>query len=321
MKQLLKITTKATSLLLLGLVLFAFAKVVSAQTKPKITIDPAYKEITLGRGESKAEYALQIENDYDVDLAFRVTAIDFKGLDETGGLILAGPTDGNLIQKYGIAKWVEVSPGETIIPANNKSSVTITVVNLDNLSPGGHYGALLIGAVSAGSNKNQKPISLNTNLLSPIFVKKIGGEIYNLSLEKVNTHTNWLKLAQKASVSFKNTGNTQVTPRGLVTINDPAGHKVASGIINTESGLILPEGQRRFIVNFKNLAKARRPGRYHIKVQYRFDGKDDFSNYETTFFYIGWYLPLTVLLILALGGFVTWRWRFNTVDKNTTIAK
>lgn len=273
------------------------------QTKdPKVTISPAFKEITLEQGQLAATYEIEIINNADTEIGFGLTAVDFKSLDETGGIAFIGPTGGDLVQKYGIAKWVKVHTPTVELPSKGKQKVTVEVQNLPDLSPGGHYGAVLIEALSAETGDEIKArVSLRQTLTSLLFVKKVGGERYDLSLKEATFAKNWWKLPQKVGLRFYNAGNVYVVPRGRIELHDPAGRLVADASINTDSLKVLPETHRQIPVNMSGLARVWLPGKYTLKVMYRYDGHESFATKRYSFFYVPTYL-LAVVAVLAGGG-------------------
>ncbi len=70
------------------------------------------------------------------------------------------------------------------------------------------------------------------------------------------------------------------------------------GIINQDSGLILPESLRQYQVPIRRLGGWMWPGKYQINIDYRFDGKEDTKTVSLDYFYFGYE---GTLLFLGLG--------------------
>lgn len=296
---------KRLSLLILtAVVWFIPTTALAEQAKePKITISPAFKEITLEQGQLTATYEIEIINNADTEIGFGLIAVDFKSLDETGGIAFIGPTGGDLVQKYGIAKWVKVHTPTVELPPKGRQKVTVEVQNLPDLSPGGHYGALLIEALSAETGDEIRArVSLRQTLTSLLFVKKVGGERYDISLNETVFAKNWWKLPKKINLRFYNAGNVYVVPRGRVELYDPAKRLVADASINTDSLKVLPETYRQIPVNMSGLARAWLPGTYTLKVMYRYDGHDGFATKQYRFLYIPPYVLVTAVLLSGGGA-------------------
>lgn len=274
-------------------------------TDPKITISPALKEITLEQGKLFATYDVEIINNSDTDIGFGITAVDFKSLDETGGIAFIGPTGGNLVEKYGIAKWVKIGTPTVEIPPKGRQKIPIEIHNLPNMSPGGHYGAVLIEALSAETGEEVKArVSLRQTLTSLLFVKKIGGERYDLLLKETKYTKNWWQLPQKVNLRFYNPGNVYVVPRGRVELYDMAGRQVADASINIDSLKVLPETHRQIPVNMSGIARTWLPGKYTLKVMYRYEGQERFTTKQYNFFYLPPYLIVLASMIVGGGTWV-----------------
>src|SRR3989344_6522014 len=128
-----------------------------------------------------------------------------------------------------------LQPGET-------GAVRVTIENQDTLSPGGHYGALTFktGGDTAGAGAANN-IAVEQLFSTLVFVKKIGGEIYDLKLSGQEYENSIVKFGDVLRLRFQNSGNVHLVPRGVAVVTDPLGRRVAKGTINQESALILPE--------------------------------------------------------------------------------
>jgi hypothetical protein len=145
------------------------------------------------------------------------------------------------------------------------------------------------------SGKNSVGLAPIASLL--IFVTKVGGDTHKLKLSKVTDNGNIFKHPTQVVLSFHNDGNTHLTPRGVVNLYDPANMLVSKGVINENSGLLLPELDRRYVVNLKSVASSQRLGNYRLTVAFRFDGLEQYRLYQTSRLFI---TPLSVLLIIFL---------------------
>ena len=94
---------------------------------------------------------------------------------------------------------------------------------------------------------------------------------------------------------FGNNGNTHVVPRGKVEIKNKQGEIVAQGIINGDSGKVLPESFRVLEVPMRRIKHWNWPGVYSLEVSYRYDGLDSFSTVKMTVVYAGFEGAVEVL--------------------------
>lgn len=294
------------------LALAGFLKIdpISAQAKNSgFSINPYFQDITLAKDQSAAPFQLEVENNSDTPTALRLSVLDFGALDESGGVAFLGTT-GNPEQKYGLASWVNLENDTLVIDPGEKKTVEGTIQNKESLSPGGHYGAIFFRSEksSDASINDQNNVNLDPSFASLLFVRKIGGEIYGLQLSDESAKSNLFLLPDTTKLRFQNTGNVHVTPRGIVEISDPLGRIVSRGIINSESGIILPETFRVFPAPMRLLTLAFVPGKYKISIAYRYDGQDNFFGRNFNFFFVP---PafLAIVLLLVGGSLAFWRWQ------------
>jgi hypothetical protein len=265
-----------------------------------ITLTPALQNITLNTG-GRQTFNISLTNHTASVQTFALYALDFGSLNETGGIVFAGSEGSDLIKKYGLAKWISLPSAPVSAAVGETVSIPVTITDSSSLRPGGHYGAIMAAAQTAGVAKGTG-IGIDQTLSSLVLAQKVGGEHHDLRLNKVEQDGNWLHPAMKTKLRFYNPGNVHVVPRGIVQVTTPNGKIVAEGIINDESGLLLPETSRQFYVPMHRLASnGLWPGFYKLKVLYRYDGLDRFAERQQMIFFVN--LPgiiLTICLVAAL---------------------
>lgn len=273
----------------------------ATQTKPSggITISPAFQEIIVSPNMAGQTYEFTVKNNTSEPYEFSLSAVDFGSLDESGGVLFSGQSKRLLNYKYGLSQWVTLERDRIVVEPKSTAKVPVTIENKESLSPGGHYGAILVSPTQSGERPTK--VEINQVLSSLLFVKKQGGEIYRLGLVDYSVKTHVASLPSTADLRFQNAGNVHVVPRGTVTIHDPAGRLVKRGIVNQNSAIMLPETFRKLSVPLETVGTAWLPGKYRFSVAYRFDGRDIEEFREVTFFYInGWYI-LTLAVLLTFG--------------------
>jgi hypothetical protein len=108
---------------------------------------------------------------------------------------------------------------------------------------------------------------------------------------------------------IKNTGNTQTVPRGTVSITNPSGRQVKRGIINPDSGLVLPDSTRLYKTSLFKTGGYWWPGTYKATVSYRPEDTDQATTVEYNFFYLA---PLTLIfsaILIAAAVILTRRYK------------
>lgn len=285
---------KIVSILLLSLVFYMFkpAPVFSQTTASGFALSPPFIEVALKKEASQSSYIIELANHTASHQNFHLSVVDFGSLDESGGVAFLG-TGGKLERKYSLASWVSLEKNVLEIESGTSQKIKVTLVNKESLSPGGHYAAVV--ATLNPQKDGVKTISLNSALASLIFVKKIGGEIYQLNLVGKEIRSKPLGLPHEIALRFQNSGNVHVAARGTIQVTDPRKKVISKGVINQESALILPESFRVFPTKLERLGLPFLPGNYTLTISYRYDGKANFEEIASSFFYPG---------ILGIAGII-----------------
>jgi hypothetical protein len=239
------------------------------------SLEPFYQEISMDDGALTHPFAVRLANATENDATFRISVADFGTMDETGGIAFLGGGS-EFSQRYGLASWMKSSVDQVTVQAGGSESIPIIVENRESLSPGGHYGAVIFEMVSGAEASGAAQISVQSSFASLVFVNKTGGEIRDMAYSgSTISGSDVFGVPSKVSVRFQDKGNTHLVPRGRITVVDPVGRVVREGVINGESGRMLPESFRVFPVSLHAVGRAIVPGPYSIHVDYRYDGKDE----------------------------------------------
>lgn len=267
----------------------------SAHAINGLTVSPPLREVTLGPGLLETATEISLQNTTQETITAHLQLVDLKSLGEYGGSSLdkAGLSD-----QYDLANWMSLPGGDTVVIAKGETvKIKVNITNRSDLAPGGHYGAVVI--TSSGGSSVSSNVNISQQLVSLLFVKKLGGEVFGLDMEPLSYKGS--SVPDQITTRFKATGNVHVTPRGYIEVTDPGGKVVAKGILNQDSSIILPGGTRQFVTLMQPVAGASKSGRYKITVYYRYDGKNDFQS-QSTYFTRG--IPMTHLIIALLAVIV-----------------
>jgi hypothetical protein len=268
-----------------------------AQSPKGITLSPALIQTSIESTESEHQLNFQITNNKPVSQTIKISTADFNTLDESGGLVFVGTNPTNIQKKYGLAEWIRLSNTSLSLEPGQTAKVSATIINQSTLSPGGHYGALMLTLDDLNQTNAKNKISVHPIATSLLFVNKVGGDTHRLKLTNVNSSHNIFKLPSEITLRFYNDGNTHLVPRGTIVITDPRGKLVAKGIINENSNLILPETHRQFVVPIKKISSSVYPGKYKITTNFRFDGYDQIRTYQSSQFIL---TPIILALIIVV---------------------
>jgi hypothetical protein len=267
------------------------------------TISPAFQQVTVLAGEQAHNVEFKITNNEPGKQSFDLSVQDFNTLGESGGLFFAGTNPTALQQKYGLAKWFSLPSRTLTLAAGQSQVIQAQVLNQPDLTPGGHYGALLVAVHPDSAKTSTSKVTLHPIASSLMFVTKSGGDIHSLELSKVSDNHRLLKLPSRIDLRFHNTGNTHVIPRGSVTVTGPGGKLISKGVINQDSNIILPEAYRQFSVPMKPINHPKSIGKYQLRVDFRFDGLDQYREYRSSFSYVprGIIFVLILLILMVIG--------------------
>jgi hypothetical protein len=289
--------------LLTGVLLLAANANAANQPLPKgITVTPAFQQVSIDSGTSQQPINFSVTNNEPSSQTLSLTAADFNTLNESGGLFFVGTNPTDLQKKYGLAKWLSLPQPQITLAPKQTQTIKAEILNLPDMPAGGHYGALMFAVAQANPNHSGNNVALHPVASSLLFVTKLGGDTHKLGLQKVSLSHSLFGLPGSVNLRFHNDGNTHVIPRGVASLIDPHGRVVSKGIINDDSGIILPQTFRQYHVPLQKVVASNLPGRYKVKIDFRFDGISQFRTYQQTFTY----LPVgsMVIIIIAIAGLV-----------------
>lgn len=283
-------------------VLFPIQSLDAQESSNGLTVSPAFQEIILDQKEAQQDFFVSLSNTSERTVTLRIAKYDFGTLDESGGVAFLGASN-DLEKKYALASWMYPEKDVLTLGPGETRRVLVIVKNSDTLGPGGHYGALTFSVEDVARDAmTGDGVSVNQLFSTLIFVKKLGGEKYQLALESLSYESKTFSFQDRIRLRFVNEGNVHLVPRGIVSVSDPFERMIAKGVINQESTLILPESGRAYSLSLEQISQSFIPGWYTIETAYRYDGKDDFAKTSLRFIFIP---PLT-LGFLLLGAVFGW---------------
>lgn len=275
------------------------------------------QEVTLNE-EKEVRIEVTVTNTTEVIGTFQLHVFDFGSLDESGGVAFLGASN-ELETKYSLASWMRPEKDSVTLLPGKSETIPILIENRESLAPGGHYGAIVFESTDPAMPESPNTIAVNQMIASLVFVKKTGGAKPALELMNVEHHASLLTFSKEVIPRFHNPGNIHVVPRGRVEVLDPLGRLVYRGVLNEASSLVLPESFRLFPTTLLPVSQAFLPGKYTLRLQYRYEEETAFQMWEKQFIL---FPPLTSLLLLGIGGVISvyawWKRRKKQLlNKNT----
>ena len=283
----------------------------SAAENKGLAVSPAFQQLKVAADQPRVEYVLTLRNQSDVAQPFRLSAVDFGSLDESGGVAFLGQPANELEHKYGLAAWMVLEQTNVTVPPGKAVQIKAAVDNRASLAPGGHYGAVLATALTEGGPGANTRVGVKQVLSSLVLVSKDGGAAPEVKLVSQSPNGGAGKLPTRMDYRFQNVGNVHVVPRGVTHVRDPRGKTVARTALNSSSGAILPESFRRYSEDLQQLESAWLPGRYAVVTTYRYEGTEATKDHVTYFWYAGtvavWGGAAAAIAALGLAGWWLWR--------------
>ena len=299
MSRLVRVFGGAFVILVLGLFLKSHQASAASVQINGITVSPAVVNVNLKTKQASYPLVFKVTNSRPVTQSLKLSTADFNTLEDTGGLLFVGSNPTDLQQRYGLAEWLELAQKNLKLAPGQTATVRAQIINRTDMAGGGHYGAIMFALNKSGTTSGDNTIGLNSIASALLFVNKIGGDTHSLNLVKVDSGGSLFNLPSNVTLHFLNTGNTHLIPRGTVDIVGPAGWSIGHGVINQDSNIVLPGMTRDFKVQLSQLRMPLLPGKYHLKVNYRFDGYPNFQTYQKGLFLA---LPEGLILSLAVIG-------------------
>lgn len=264
-----------------------------------IGLSPAIREVVLGETDKEARFTMTVSNTTTESVVLKLTTLDFGALDDSGGIAFVGRTAQESTAR-GLREWMRIEQEVVVLGAGESREVGVIIENKDSLSPGGHYGAVVVSAAQPASGNDSVAVLPAASTL--VLLKKTGGENYGVKLDTIKANSSLIKLPRNITIVFKNEGNTHVVPRGVVELKNPFGKLVSRGTINETSSFVLPDSSRRLSVEMTQYKQPWLPGRYRLETTWRYDGTDAVETTVQYRFFLG---KITIfLLVFACAVFV-----------------
>jgi hypothetical protein len=304
---------KPLILLVILSVFLLFPTSALAQTSG-IAVTPSILKIDLS--EDSDEFILYYKNSTKEPVQLFFQAQDFTELEDGWKLKFLEPEDAKHYQ-YTLSSWIEFDR-QTIDLNPYEERQIKGRIRKESLSPGAHYATIL--AEISPQKSQQGQVAIKGYLSSLVFVRtNTGQEIESARLSSLaSLDRPFLSLPKGFAVRFQNTGNTELTPYGMLEIRDPFNRLIAKGILNDESLITLPESIRRYDLQLNQIAPTLFPGFYKTTLTINY-GKSHLSLTENqSFFVLGDPLWISLCMILVvIGGSLFYRRRRRKKDKVT----
>jgi len=257
-----------------------------------ITVSPALATITIGADTTSGTATVTVKNDFNATVNLSATV---KSVDQDNGILVpSGELDSEL------QKLITLNVQDFTLQPNESKDVVITVKNTASLRPGGTYASLVVRQISGSDNT----IGLQTAVGAGIFVTKEDGAVRELQAQNIAVNRFVLQPPSSISLTFKNTGNVHIVPRGqIVVVNANNETFYQKGVINQESFTLLPGKSLRFEIPLQKLKQTFLPSRQKVVIQYRYDGSEQITSISKTIVVVPFYIFIILAALIIVVGY------------------
>lgn len=271
-----------------------------------ISIAPTFQELTLEPNQTSQNGQITVTNQTETAQSFDVIAYAMSQLDSQGNPILTDKPPSNA--ETPVSSVISFSEPAITVGPDQKKTITFTVTNTQELTPGGNYAVIVLR-----TKPDQPQLTTAQSVLpaisSFVLIRKIGGEQYNLSLSQISNNTTFFlwQLPNSQKLVFENQGNIHTTPRGQVKMKDVFGRVIVEGTINESSQFVFPRTQREIAVQLRQIRPSWPIMLYTTTNEGRSEPGDIVFSQNSLHLYVS---PVAVtllfltFLVLSLGYFV-----------------
>lgn len=262
-----------------------------------LTIDPAMFSVVIRAQDTEKSTPITITNNEPTALQLIAEA---RSVDDKGAIL--APTKS---LDPALTSVIQLDKHTFTLDSKASTQITLTVKNKDSLPPGGTYLALVVYPAT----NNSINVSLRAAVSSSIFIIKEDGAQRSMSLQAVDIPKVAFMGYGQPKLTFKNTGNVHIVPRGtILTMDSTRKQMFAKGIVNSESMTLMPGRTLTFAIPMQKISESLLPKRLTYFVQYRFDGSDDIQTKVVKSIYLPIALVMAlcfiVLFLLAITYFI-----------------
>lgn len=288
------------AILCIGIVgLFGKSNTAQAQDSLAITVTPPFFNLTMNPGDYWSS-VIKVVNTNPAPLTIQAIPASFTPTNEEGYGAFTPAEKPNAAE---IARWIEVLSGkETVIQPGQVGEIRFAIQVPKDASPGGHYGAILIGQGAGSITGNGMGIS---SLVSSLLFARVTGNVVEQGRIREfyisNTHPS--RPSGQFTFRFENEGNVHLQPQGNIEIKNMWGQDRGNILINQETdfGNVLPKSIRKFAYDWSAQDAYFDIGRYTATLTLAFGAEGRQNATATIVFWVVPWDRLAVLIGSILG--------------------
>ncbi len=255
-----------------------------------ITVTPSIVKLDLA--ESPPELSLVYKNTSSTTVELALSAEDFAALED--GWKVKFLDQGTSTYRYALASWLTFETSTLLLNPGEERPVKV-FIDAERLSAGGHYASIL---AEIKQDRAAGQIGLRGILSSLLFVRTATGQEHEeAAIKSFSMQQHYFSFPTKYTIRFQNTGNVELTPYGKIEVKDLFGKVAATGILNEESLITLPESIRNYEVAVTPAQKFLYPGPYTARLNLRYGQANQETQATVRFFSFGTTLMIYIVLV------------------------
>jgi hypothetical protein len=304
----------AASLTLMALIVLAQPNTASAATSSpgnSVRVMSAISQVQLSPGQANASISEAVTNLTNGPLAIQLNARDFGALNQAGAISFYGPAYVPAHNPHGLQQAIAFSSPTFLLSPHQTKQITVSVQHTNTLAAGGHYGAILFSpqSIALAKSGGASHVNIQSSVASLVFLVTASGGTQHVTLSPLRVSPLSLDLPTTTNVVLNNTGNTQTTPRGQLTLFGPGSHILSTLVMNNASGMILPGASRLFELSLPLQGhRFAMPGFYRLELQYRADNATTFQVVNKRILYLNPDIVLPAIVIIIAAIYVVQRY-------------
>lgn len=220
---------------------FVFAQEKGGQVG--LSVSPLRFEFSADPGD-KIENVIKVANPTKNTFSVKMQVEDFTAMGEEGQVKVEEQKD----HTYSLKRWVITSPSEFTLAPGESKIVSFKINVPQNAEPGGKYGSIL-ATVTGIVTPEGTGASIQPKVGALVLLSVSGKIVEKLDVKEFSAPKFLNKGPVKFTLRFENKGTVHLRPKGIVSIYDIFGKKVADLEIPQQN--VLPGAVRKVSVEWK----------------------------------------------------------------------
>ena len=289
-------------MLLIGSIAVLFPASAIAQTSLSLSVSPTVFQMTANPGQIW-ESSLRIINNNPYEITVFVDVTNFRPLGEQGAseFIPINESDG---AETTLAEWINVPSTAIIIPPEQTSEIPIIIELPEEVPPGGHYAAVLVGTRPPETREDISKVETAQVVTSLVFLRVSGDVVEEGNIRTFRTLDSVVESPEATfELRFQNSGNVHLRPEGEITIFNMWGQERGVIPVNQKTlfGNVLSDSVRSFNFTWKGEWSPADIGLYSAEAVLAYgDEQINFATADTRFWVIPWRILLSIIVSLGI---------------------